>query len=191
MAHSKNNVITRTYSGKIGNVCMQRDGVIRSLPAGKRKVWSKKQKNHLSRFELAKQYGRQVLADPCLTAHYAVYKKRWKRKLKNTGVWQLAIRDFMNPPGIWGVDLVRPGLNNAGMICIHAHDKFEIKGVRATLLAPGGNLLAEGEAILVLSLGRYVYEIQDPLLMKPGVTCRVRVWDVPGNVTEKEVNLFE
>jgi len=49
------------------------------------RVLSEKQQNHLSRFELAKKYGRMVCADEELSALYSVLLKPWKKKKKNSG----------------------------------------------------------------------------------------------------------
>ena len=80
MAHSKANMITRTYSGKFGDLCLQRDGVIRSRPNVSKRILSERQTSHLNRFEAAKAYGRQVMADEAKSAFYGQYLKRWKKK---------------------------------------------------------------------------------------------------------------
>ena len=107
MAHSKVNVITKTYSGKLGNICMQHDGVIKSRPDISNRKWSEKQEKHLSRFKCAKAYGRQVVADPQKAAFYAGHLKRWKkrRSKRNIGIYQLAIMDFMHSPKILTFEL--------------------------------------------------------------------------------------
>jgi hypothetical protein len=191
MAHSRHNVITRTYSGKIGKVCLQQDGVIRSLPEKSPKNWSKKQVEHLTRFEQAKEYGRRAVADPMLSEHYAAFRKRWRRKLKNTGVYQLAIRDFMHTPEIHEASFEQTGENAGGLIRITAMDKFRISRVGVSLLSPGGVLLEEGMASSGTEHVFFKYVILDPALMKPGTTCMVRAWDIPGNVTEKKFSFFD
>lgn len=85
MAQSRNNVITRTYSGKFGNVIMQRDGIIRKengKPAGKR---SAKQQGHHCRFANAIDYARKVVTDAGWANVYEFYLKKLKKKRKNIG----------------------------------------------------------------------------------------------------------
>ncbi len=190
MARSNYNMITRTYSGKLGNIVMQDDGVIRSIPDLSETIRSEKQKQHLLRFERAKEYGRQTVADPQQSAGYAVYLKRWKKKKKNIGIYQLAIMDFMNPPSIReaGPDSKIGGAGNA--VIISARDCFRMPRVSVTLVAPDGRILEEGETGDPDYCGQYKYVIKESSLLKPGTICRVRATDIPGNVTEKEFACF-
>jgi hypothetical protein len=190
MAHCRNNVITHSYSGRLGGIIMQHDGVFRSLPDTSKRSWSEKQVQHLSRFELAKDYGRQVVGDPLKTEHYAVFLKRWRRKLRNTGIYQLAIMDFMSLPEIEDVMLDRHSGGTRNVVRIYARDRFSISGVEVSLVGPGGVRLAGGEAAFNLLHGFYDYIITDLMLIQTGVICRVCARDIPGNITEKEFHLF-
>ena len=97
MARNRGNVLTKTYSGKTGNILLQKNGVMRTIPDMSKRILSDKQKAHLTRFEQAKAYARQVLSDPVQSARYgemlAALKKRSGNQ--NIGIYQLAIRDYM------------------------------------------------------------------------------------------------
>ena len=98
MARNLGNVLTKLYSGKIGHVLMQKNGVLRSVPDMSKRILSDKQKNHLNRFEQAKAYARQVMADPVESARYSEALRKLKAtdgKL-NIGIYQMAIKDYMN-----------------------------------------------------------------------------------------------
>ncbi|MCX6244286.1 MAG: hypothetical protein NTU98_06220 [Bacteroidetes bacterium] len=107
MARSRGNIITHSYSGKLGKVVLQKDGVMRSLPDVSKRVRSGKQKIHLSRFEQAKEYARRVLADPLQRAQYEEPLRKLKKKNPNIGIYQVAIKDYMNPPKITDIGLER------------------------------------------------------------------------------------
>ena len=162
-----------------------------SQPGKSKRKWTENQAKHLSRFECAKEYGRRAVADPVLSAHYAVYRTRWKRKLKHTGIYQLAIMDFMRLPEICKASLERSGRMAGSLISITAMDQFEISRVEVSLLAPDGIVLEEGMAGPAPNHVNYAYVILNSGSMKPGTLCVVRVWDFPGNVAEKEFRFFD
>ena len=189
MAHSKANVITRTYSGKFGNLCLQRDGVIRSRPDVSKRTWSERQTSHLNLFEAAKAYGRQVMADEAKSAFYRQYLKRWKRKKSNIGIYQLAIMDFMHPPMINRIKLDE----HTGvpiLLVVEAYDIFQVAGVSVALCSPSGEILEQGDACQHFSWIGFHYTVHDPSLLRPGVICRVTARDLPGNITQKEFTGF-
>ena len=190
MAHSKNSIITKTYSGKIGHICLQNDGVMRSLPDTSKRKWSEKQEQHLSRFQRAKEYGRQVVADPKRSEYYAGYLKRWKKKKKNIGIYQLAVMDFMHTPEIRKFQLDKGYGRSGSTIVVGVMDVFGVAGVFVRIVLPGGETVEEGEAAPMISGFRFGYVIRDPSLPRPGTILRVKAWDVPGNIIEKEFNFF-
>jgi hypothetical protein len=98
MARTVNNVITRKISGKLGQVVFQKNDVMRTRPDMSDRVLSEKQKSHLAKFEAAKSYARSILADPEKIAEYSRALLEWKKihGKGNIGIYQLAIRDFMN-----------------------------------------------------------------------------------------------
>jgi len=154
MAHSNDNVVTQTYSGKVGNICLQDDGVIRSLPDMSNRIFSEKQKGHLSRFQQAKEYGRQVVADAQKWAIYKEPLKRWKKKKgkKHMGVYQLAIMDYMHFPEIISVQLNNCPGGADWMIRIEALDIIRVAGVAVSIVSFEGEIMEEG-----LANGDFIY----------------------------------
>ena len=187
MAHSRYNVITRTYSGKLGHVVLQADGVIRSRPDMSNRVLSEKQQKHLARFELAKKYGRMVRADAELSALYSVLLKPWKKKKKNIGIYQLAIKDFMNPPEISKIEVVVNPDGTGMIVRIKANDIIKLAGVSVSIILPGGMIAEKGEATWnIRAEYNYNYIFEDLSLWKQGTILVVSAWDLPGNVAQKE-----
>ncbi len=142
---------------------------------------------HFSRFELAKEYGRKVISDPALSELYRSRLKRWKKKKsKHVGVYQMAIMDFMHPPSILDIRIDR-SMQGAVEVQIKANAYTNVTAVEVQVVSPGGVILEEGKASQPYPCIYYQYHIQDPSLLKPGVTCKVTVRDIPGNIAEKEV----
>ncbi|MEI7661198.1 MAG: hypothetical protein WCK34_03320 [Bacteroidota bacterium] len=164
-----------------------RDGITGPVPDPPKKSWSERQVAHLSRFELAKEFGRRVVADPALSELYRLRLKQWKKKKsRNVGVYQMAIRDFMHPPSIPDIRFDRSVQGPVG-VKIEAVAHTNITSVWVKVVLPDGRILEEGEASKPGPGIYYHYCLRYPSLLKPGVTCRVSVRDIPGNVTEKEV----
>ena len=154
-------------------------------------LYSEKRKQHLTRFEYAKEYGRQVFADPGKSALYVPYLKTWKRKCKHIGIYQLAIRDYMHAPSIEEVTFSDGRRGGPEMVLIRAYNEFHASRVAVSIVAPDGEILEEGEADDHLHHIHYSYRFNDRSLLKPGNTLRISVWDLPGNITIKEYDLFQ
>jgi len=187
MAKNTENIITRGLSGKFANVCFQKNGVIRKLPDRSNFRWTPLQAKHHEHFESAKEYARHVVADAEKTAYYTPLLKKWKKRcrLQNVGIYQLAICDFSHPPEILRVEFKgRPGKPES-RIAVFAHDNFQVTGVHVSLFMADGTCIEEGEAMESKLEITYNYPIQHPDQFKPGSVARIRVWDVPGNITEK------
>ena len=189
MAHSNDNVLTQTYRGKVGNICLQVDGAIRTLPDMSKRTLSEKQERHLSRFQLAKEYGRQVVADAQKSAMYVEPLKRWKKKKgkKNMGIYQMAIKDYMHFPEILSVELNYCHGVAGSTIRIEAYDQFQVAGVAVSIVSPEGVIMEEGLANAGFA---YMYVVNNSSLLQPGMILRVSAWDVPGNIAEKEFECY-
>ncbi|MCK9424052.1 MAG: hypothetical protein M0Q38_15815 [Bacteroidales bacterium] len=188
MAKNKGNSITSGLSGKFNGICFQDDGVMRSLPDTSNRKWSPLQVKHLTRIEQCKEYGRYAVADAKLTEYYTPLLIKWKKKIKNkrVGVYQIAICDFYHPPEIDEVKLSSEGNPSAYFISIHASDNFRVEDVSVSIFSPAGKLLDEGAAPLSKYGTTYEYCIQNPDWLNPETIARIRVSDIPGNITEKD-----
>jgi len=145
------------------------------------------QEKHLARFELAKKYGRMVRADAELSALYSVLLKPWKKKKKNIGIYQLAIKDFMNPPEISKIEVVVNPDGTGMIVRIKANDIIKLAGVSVSIILPGGMIAEKGEATWnIRAEYNYNYIFEDLSLWKQGTILVVSAWDLPGNVAQKE-----
>jgi hypothetical protein len=187
MAKSRNNILTDSYSGKLGDIILHRDGVMRSIPDMSKRILSGGQLEHIKRFERAKEYGRQVAADPARREYYAGPLRKRKKKNPYIGIYQLAIMDFMNPPEVLNIFLESTGGNPGLTVIINVTDKVRVAGADVRILSAEGNTIEDGDAVELFLSQMFRYVVKDPLLLVKGSVIRVRVWDMPGNVTEKDL----
>ncbi len=178
-----NNVVIRGLSGKLGQLVILSDGHLRTRPDVSKRVWSERQREHLSRFEQAKAYARTVMADPALHAKYAAKAAR----SHGLGVWQLAIADFFHPPRILSV-MPDPNCGEQGSrVVIRAVDDFQVAGAEVTIGSDTG-LLEQGAAAVDPATGSWVYTLAGDLPRGVDIRITVTVADLPGNRTEKTVS---
>ena len=188
MAQTKENVLTKHYSGIVDQVVFQADGVIRSRPDVSNRKWSKKQKQHLTLFDSAKGWGRKACSDPELSALYRPALEKVRRKNKYLGIYQLAIMDFLNPPEIKSIAIEKRSATAGTVIRVNVFDKVLITEVQVCLVSSKGKTLEAGDSEPVYPNLLYSYSVADPSRLSPGTIIRVRVGDLPGNVTQKDFN---
>ncbi|MEI7662131.1 MAG: hypothetical protein WCK34_08035 [Bacteroidota bacterium] len=171
---------------------------VRAKEAGKphigkpAKVQSEKQIRHLHRFQCAKEYGREVVADEKRSALYSAVVVRWKKKKKkHIGVYQLAIMDYMHPPDIQGAEFGDLPGSTHGTIIVTAEDIFLPPRVTVSIVLADGSLAESGEAQRHHPWDQYQYVVFHPDLVHTGTTIRVSARDNAGNVTETEFRITE
>jgi hypothetical protein len=183
MAKNLGNIVTSLHSGKFGNICIQKNGVIRALPDVSKRKWSPKQKQHLTRIKESKDYARRILADPEKSAHYSNILPKYKKKTgkNNIGIYQLAIHDFFHPPEIIRVSFIEHSWDHSHYISIVTKDTFMTETVQVSLFKPNGELLERGEVNVAKSYGSYEYPL-DPSKVTPETKVQISITDVPGRV---------
>ena len=191
MARNISNILLRHYSGKVNNMVIQSNGIVRSLPDISGRIWSSRQQMHLTRIEEAKNYARGVLTDPEKKAEYEQTLPKWKKKMDhpNIGVYQLAIRDYYHPPNIRRIKYKQPVSGTKGSIEVDADDEFCISAVAVEILSTKGNVIESGSAVWSDLHDIFTYPVQKAHLLKPGCAIKVTVTDRPGNITSQILNL--
>ncbi len=187
MSKNESNPITSGQSGKFDRISFQKNSVMRKLPDTSNRTWSPLQVRHHEHFENAKEYGRHVVADAQKSAYYKALLPKWKKKrrISNVGVYQIAVCDFSHPPVIKKVELMRAWDTSLFSILIYPLDNFKVEGVFVSILTSDGKLIEEGGAVMHKYMNQYEYGIKYQDRLIPGNISRIRVWDVPGNITEK------
>ncbi|MEI6681342.1 MAG: hypothetical protein WCO44_01875 [Bacteroidota bacterium] len=190
MARTEENVIVRKCSGKVGNVVLTSDGIIRSRPDMSRRNLSEKQQKQVRRFSKAVAYAREVVNDAQMTGYYSGFLKRMKTRpyKKHMGISQAAIMDFLHPPEIAEVKLHRM-VDHSLELVIDAKDILPDIAVTVSFLAPGGQVIWACMAEKQLPGNRYHCPLGGAVQLLPGSQFRVCAMDLPGNKTEKEYDI--
>ena len=142
MACTEENVIVRKCNGKLGNVVLTREGIIRKCPDMSRMSLSAKQMEQVRRFGQAVAYAREVVKDAQMSNYYAGFVKRMKTKpyKKHMGISQAAIMDFLHPPEIAEVKLHRM-FDHSMELVVDARGILSDAVVTVCFLGPDGRLL--------------------------------------------------
>jgi len=194
MAHSNRNVLTSTYSGRVGNLILQRNRVIKPGPGKKKRVRSEKQKQNNARFKRATEYAGQVHTDPQAMAYFekALVKVHRNKRRKNIRIRHLAIRYFMKSPAIVNDSCIIPRGTSGGEILVAVSNIIRVEHVTILLMAPCGKINAGGTAHLshlreVCVANLVVAELPPAL---PGSIVRVAAWDAYGNGSGMDFDFY-
>ncbi|MCX6246661.1 MAG: hypothetical protein NTW10_02910 [Bacteroidetes bacterium] len=179
--------LSKNYSGIFGNqvVLKNRRGrsVITIPPARPKKAPTVKQSAARERLRLAAAYAARAMQDPVLQAEYAAKAR------KGRSAYHLALIDFLRSPFILQADTSGYHGNKGDKITISAGDDFKLVSVTLKISSHDGTLVEEGDCVISMPSGQYVYAAREQLPSTDGVVILVRATDLPGNVTEKSVTL--
>ena len=187
MAISYDNVLTKTYYGRFGDVVLRRGkggkSIMSKRPDCSKVVKTEAQLANMKRFAAATVYAKNALADPKRVAYYR------KKKKSHQNIWNMAISDFMMRPKVVAIDLNGYRGLKGNVISISAWDKYKVEAVSVLIYNDMNQVIESGPAVArSFSAGReWDYKVT---VMNPSyVGCRVvvRVTDLPGNVVQERV----
>ena len=170
MAKVKDNLVTEGLSGKLGKRLVFRhmkDGrtIMATRPDYTDHTWTTDQQTHHTRFQQAAAYARVA------SKTNPLYAKLARGTPKNA--YNLALSDWFHAPVIHAVT------RQAGRICVDVTDNVHVANVRITILDGKGQMLEQGQAMLVKD-SDWEYETSiDGMIV-------VQAVDLAGNVTRQE-----
>jgi hypothetical protein len=169
MAKVAKNVIVRGISGSIGNLVFRqmKDGStwVSATPNFSNRKFSRRQKDHQSRFKQAASYARGAAKAQTIYAELA--------KGTTRNAYNIALSDWFNPPVIHRME------RKDGKILIEASDDVKVTRVLVTVLDEEGKVLEQGDAVQKGSKSRlweYVPHTEGRMVAD--------VWDLAGNRTK-------
>lgn len=171
MAKVKRNLILQGISGAIDKTLVfrqMRDGttILSAAPDFSRRVFSKGQLTHQSRFRQAAAYARHAART---TPIYAELTKGTTRTAYN-----IALSDWFNPPVIDSIELLDDRIRVA------ASDNVLVVKVLVTIMDEQEEVLEQGQAKQVnKTFWEYSAQAAGRII--------VEAWDLPGNKTRAEV----
>jgi len=190
MAISFKNLITRGYSGRVGDVVLRNYGgksVMAKRPDCSKVIKSATQLANMAKFGKASKYSKAVKNDPQRSKDYSEKKKKTKYK----DVYHAAMSDCMTKPKVQKVDLVGYRGLKGNVIRISAYDKFRVETVSVVILNKMGQLIEKGPAVAKAFSGNrewdYIATVEN--LNYQGGSVEIRVTDKPGNVVREVITL--
>jgi hypothetical protein len=190
MAISFKNLITRMYSGRVGDIVLRNYGgksVMAKRPDCSKVVKSPAQLENQKSFARAVKYSKGVKNDPQRSESYSEKKKKTKYK----DVYHAAMSDCLTKPKIQKVDLVSYRGQKGNVIRILAWDKFRVETVSVMILNKMGQLIEKGPAVARTFSGNREWDYIATVENVDYKSCRVlvQVKDRPGNVVEADVDI--
>ncbi|MGA3014839.1 MAG: hypothetical protein ABSD71_12500 [Bacteroidales bacterium] len=187
MAVSFKNVITSTYSGRVGDIILKNNSgksVMAKRPDCSKVIKSAKQVEINTRFAKAVKYGQYVKDNPELCKYY-------RKKRPNLNPYNSAISDYMSRPVVERIDVgVYQGLPD-NVITVSAWDKWSVEGVSVVIFNVIGEVVECGAAVPRQFSGNTEWDYKATKENPDYKSCRilVRVKDRPGNIIEAEVDI--
>ena len=190
MAISFKNLITRMYSGRVGDIVFRNYGgksVMSKRPDCSKVVKTPAQLAIMAKFGKASKYSKAVNNDPQRSEDY----KEKKKKMKYKDVYHAAMSDFLTKPKVQKVNLAAYRGQQGNVIRISAWDKFRVETVNVMIINNKGQLVESGPAVTPPFSGNREWEYIATVENVDYKSCRilVRVKDRPGNVVEAEVDV--
>jgi len=187
MSKSKENVITKTYSGKFGNqvVFRNRDGqsILAKPPKKPTGDPTKTQLETRNNFLNASQWAKSILTDPVLGP---VYKAKAS---KGKSAYVLAVTDFLRRPVIDAIDASEYQGKIGDKIMVNASDNFNVAEVGLKITNPQGEVVEEGACQKDQHHSYWVYTATVTVASITGLTLTARVKDNPGHSGEAMLTL--
>jgi hypothetical protein len=188
MAISFNNLITKYFSGRVGDIVLRNYGgksVMSKRPDCSKVIRSERQSANNDRFKKAVKYGQYAIRTPELLKHYTKIKK------SNQSAYNAAVSDFLLHPKIEAIDIGGYIGVQGNKIGIRAWDKYKVESVSVLIMNKMGQIIEKGTAVARPLSGGLEWDYiatQDNLDYKGGRVI-VRVSDLPGNVVQAEVDV--
>ena len=190
MAISFKNLITRMYSGRVGDIVLRNYGgrsVMAKRPDCSKVIKSPAQLANQNKFAKAVHYSKAVRIDPQRSEEYSEQKKKTRYK----DVYHAAMSDCLTKPKVKKVDLKIYRGQPGNVIRISALDKFRVETVSVMILNKTGQLIEKGPAVSRMFSGNrewdYIAMVEN--VDYQGGSVEIRVTDRPGNVVRKVFNI--
>jgi len=187
MAVSYNNVITRNYSGRVGDIILKNykgKSVMTKRPDCSKVIKSARQLEINGKFKKAVKVGQFVIKNQESSDFY-------KRKRPDMDPYHAAISDYMSRPVIERVDVNGYQGLPGNVVTVSVWDKWGIEGVDMVIFNSLGEVIECGAAIPRQFSGNmewdYITTVENVDYKSSRILVRAK--DRPGNVVETEVDI--
>ena len=186
MAISYNNVITRNYSGRVGDIVFRNykgKSVMAKRPDCSKVIKTARQMVFINKFARGVKYGQFAKDNPTLCKNYS-------EKRPDLSPYHASISDFMTSPVIERVDVSEYKGHPGEIVTVSAWDKWNIEGVGVVIFNVLGEVIEFGAAVPREFSGNtewdYTATVKNPDYK--GGRVEIRVTDKPGNVVQSTID---
>jgi len=187
MAISYNNVITRNYSGRVGDIVFRNyngKSVMAKRPDCSKVIKTARQLEFLNKFAKAVKYGLFVKDNPALCEYYS-------KKRPDMDPYHAAISDYLSRPVIERVDIGGYKGLPGNVVTVSVWDTWSIEGVDVVIFTALGEVIECGAAVPRQFSGNFEWDytatVENPDYK--GGRVEFRVTDKPGNVVHEVITL--
>jgi hypothetical protein len=187
MAVSYNNLITRYYSGRVGDIILKNyagKSVMTKRPDCSKVIKSARQLEINDKFKKAVKVGQFVLKHPESSDFY-------RRKRPDMDPYHAAISDYMSRPVIERIDVSGYQGLPGNVVTVSVWDKWEIEGIDMVIFNALGEVIECGASVPREFSGNLEWDYTATVENIDYKSSRilVRAKDRPGNVVEAEVDI--
>ena len=187
MAVSYNNVITRNYSGRVGDIVLKNyDGksVMTKRPDCSKVIKTARQLEFMNKFAKAVKYGLFVKNNPELCEYY-------RKKRPDLDPYHAAISDYQSRPVIERVDVDGYQGLPGNVVTVSVWDKWGIEGVDMVIFNALGEVIECGAAVPRQFSGNLEWDYTGTVENIDYKSSRILVHakDHPGNIVEAEAEV--
>ena len=184
MAKSYQNVLAKTFSGRVGDIILKNYGgisVMTKRPDCSKVIRSEKQLENQNSFRKSVIYGKAASINRSLINYYKEH-----RKSERQSIYHAAISDYMKRARIESIDMSgykgMPGYN----VSMKAWNKWKIKQITFMIVDETGYVIEQGDAVMRPYSEGTEWDYTTTM-MNPGYQCckaKVRFTDNNGRKTE-------
>ena len=187
MAKSRNNLITKGYSGRVGDIVLKNYGditVMTKRPDCSKVIKTPWQLEFNDKFKKAVKYARYVIKNQELSDYY-------RRIRPDMDPYHAAISDYMSRPVIERIDVAGYHGLPGNVVTVSVWNKWEIEGVDMVIFNALGEVIECGAAVPKQFSGNMEWDYMATIENVDYKSCRilVRIKDRPGNTVEAEVDV--
>jgi hypothetical protein len=187
MSNSRENVLTKHYSGKFGDqmVFRSRNGlsIMAKPPKKTLKDANESQLATRRKFKMASRWAKDALQNPATLAEYTAMASGMKSP------YVMAVTNYLCPPKINGINVSRYAGEEGNKIEVLATDDFKLKCVTVKITDATGTLIEEGPCQENLSSDCWEYTVTVTVTSLTGVVVCAAATDIPDHTTSLVVTL--
>lgn len=182
MARNKTNILARGFSGGVGKQFVLRTKGERTILANRpsinpNRIATPDQEAVQLKFRESVIYAKTAIQDPALKLDYAAVAR------PGQSAFNVAFSDAYLAPELSNLDTNGYSGTIGDRITVRAIDNFFVESVKISILAAGGVLLEEGNAVLGTNGLDWTYTVTQANAALAGTTIRVAAEDLPKNRT--------